>query len=189
MTRPTSADDTFTRPDANSYIVPGTGIAAGPYPGSPPDAPDEARDAKLARYLDAGITAFVDLTDPVDPLEPYAVHLERLASERGIDVHYDRLTIRDMDVCDVAHMTRILDRIDEHLEAGRRVYVHCWGGIGRTGTTVGCWLVRHGSTGDEALEMVQELYGTTPQARRRHYPNSPQTSAQCAMVGAWREER
>ena len=24
-----------------------------------------------------------------------------------------------------------------------RVYVHCWGGVGRTGTVVGCWLVRH----------------------------------------------
>ena len=41
-----------------------------------------------------------------------------------------------------------LTQRDEGLEP---VYVHCWGGIGRTGTVVGCWLVRHGMTGDEAL--------------------------------------
>ena len=27
---------------------------------------------------------------------------------------------------------------------GRKVYVHCWGGVGRTGTVVGCYLVRQG---------------------------------------------
>lgn len=33
------------------------------------------------------------------------------------------------------------------LAAGQTVYVHCYGGIGRTGTVVGCWLVRHGLSG------------------------------------------
>ena len=41
-------------------------------------------------------------------------------------------------------MTRILDDVDAALADGGAVYVHCWGGIGRTGTVVGCWLVRHG---------------------------------------------
>lgn len=33
---------------------------------------------------------------------------------------------------------RILDAIDARLEAGKSVYVHCWGGIGRTDTVAGC---------------------------------------------------
>ena len=42
----------------------------------------------------------------------------------------------------------ILDAIDVALAQGRTVDVHCWGRIGRTGAAVGCWLVRHGLTGD-----------------------------------------
>ena len=38
----------------------------------------------------------------------------------------------------------MLDAIDDQLENGGNVYVHCWGGKGRTGTVVGCWLIRHG---------------------------------------------
>jgi protein-tyrosine phosphatase len=35
-------------------------------------------------------------------------------------------------------MTTILDAIDESMTAGKPVYVHCWGGMGRTGTVIGC---------------------------------------------------
>jgi protein tyrosine phosphatase len=44
----------------------------------------------------------------------------------------------------------VLDFIDAELAAERPVYVHCFGGIGRTGTVVGCWMIRHGlaSKGD-----------------------------------------
>ena len=45
----------------------------------------------------------------------------------------------------------ILGAIDVALAQGRTVDVHCWGRIGRTGAAVGCWLVRHGLTGDGAL--------------------------------------
>ena len=44
----------------------------------------------------------------------------------------------------------ILDAIDVALAQGRTVDVRCWGRIGRTGAVVGCWLVRHGLTGDGA---------------------------------------
>ncbi|MFZ5949388.1 MAG: fused DSP-PTPase phosphatase/NAD kinase-like protein [Candidatus Rifleibacteriota bacterium] len=30
------------------------------------------------------------------------------------------------------------------MAAGKPVYVHCWGGLGRTGVVVGCWSRRHG---------------------------------------------
>jgi len=35
-------------------------------------------------------------------------------------------------------MHEILDTIDAALSAKRIVYVHCWGGVGRTGTVIGC---------------------------------------------------
>ena len=35
--------------------------------------------------------------------------------------------------------------------AGRRVYVHCRAGIGRTGTVIGCYLAEQGLDGPAAV--------------------------------------
>ena len=174
-------------PIPDAYLVPGTRLVAGEYPGCPPDDPAAALEAKLARFLDEGVTAFVDLTDPADGLAPYEDALRALAERRGARVAYERLTIRDMDVCEPAHMRRVLDAVDARLADGHAVYVHCWGGIGRTGMTVGCWLVRHGMDGEAALAEVARLFGTMSAAKvRRHGAwGSPQTPAQRRVVRAW----
>jgi protein tyrosine phosphatase len=59
--------------------------------------------------------------------------------------------------------------------------VHCWGGVGRTGTVVGCWLVRHGLAGGDALARVEALRATTPKANRP----SPETDTQRDLVRGW----
>lgn len=176
-------------PHVNAYAVGDGSVVAGEYPGSRRDTPEEQVTARVASFLDAGITAFVDLTDPADGLEPYAESIVEAARERGADVEYNRFTIRDMDVCEPEHMNRALDRIDEHVEAGRRVYVHCWGGIGRTGMVVGCWLVRHGASGDEALaEVTRGFESMSPEKVERHRrTGSPQTPQQRNVVKRWAE--
>jgi len=78
-------------------------------------------------------------------------------------------------------MRQILDTLDEALQAGHVVYVHCWGGIGRTGTVVGCYLVRHGFTGEEALQRIACWVAGTPKAHRP----SPETAEQRRMVLDW----
>jgi hypothetical protein len=75
---------------------------------------------------------------------PYAQWLDGRAE-------YRRCTIVDFGVPSPQEMTAILDVLDAALAAGRVVYLHCWGGVGRTGTVVGCYLVRHGMRGEEAL--------------------------------------
>jgi len=62
------------------------------------------------------------------------------------------------------------------------VYVHCLGGIGRTGTVVGCYLVRHGLPGEEALEHLQNLRKETPD----WWFQSPESSAQKNMILDWK---
>lgn len=178
------------RPIEDSYVVPGTRLVAGEYPGSPPGTSAPDSEAKLARFLDAGITAFIDLTDPRDRLDPYDESLRALAAARGLEVFREQLTIRDMDVCDATQMRRVLDAIDAHLDAGRNVYVHCWGGIGRTGMAVGCWLVRHGRTGEQALADVSALFRTMSPSKVRQHEGwgSPQTEPQRAMVRGWAKQ-
>lgn len=184
---PTRRSETQQLPHQNAYAVGDGRVVAGEYPGSRPGTPSDDVAARVAGFLDAGITAFVDLTDPADGLEPYAESIAEAARERGVDVEYDLFTIRDMDVCEPEHMNRMLDRIDEHVEAGRRVYVHCWGGIGRTGMVVGCWLVRHGASGDEALtEVTRGFESMSPTKVARHRgTGSPQTPQQRNVVKRW----
>lgn len=178
--RPT---DPPRRPIPNSYwVVPGR-FAAGEYPGHWND--DMAAD-KLARMLDAGIDHFIDLTQRRDGLAPYALIAQRQAERLGLDVEHASHPIRDLGVPRTPQqMAETLDAIDDALENGRTVYVHCWGGVGRTGTVVGCWLVRHGQTGDAALRQVAEWFQQMQKARP--YSRSPETSQQRTYVREWAE--
>ncbi|MEO8827751.1 MAG: protein-tyrosine phosphatase family protein, partial [Lapillicoccus sp.] len=47
------------------------------------------------------------------------------------------------------------------------VYVHCWGGRGRTGTVVGCLLVDDGLSFDEVIDRLAELRSTSSKAHVR----------------------
>ena len=169
-------------PIPNSYWLPGERVCAGEYPGH---WVERTAKERIGLLLDAGIRSFLDLTEETDPLDPYDELLRLEAEQRGLDVVYVRLAVRDMDVPPREHMARILDHIDAELEAGRNVYLHCWGGIGRTGTAVGCHLVRSGQSGSEALATIARLWEGVSEAKRRDFPESPQTRAQRAFVAAW----
>ena len=166
------------------WVLPGR-LLAGEYPGAK-DGADAHR--RLHHFLAAGITLFLDLTREWESgLVPYELALReeatavQRAAELGLAVEYRRMTIADLDVPSVPFMRQILDTLDEALQAGHVVYVHCWGGIGRTGTVVGCYLVRHGFTGEEALQKIACWVAGTPKAHRP----SPETAEQWRMVLDW----
>ena len=166
-------------PIPDSYWVKPGALLAGEYPGALADA--EAT-AKLTALLAAGVTVFFDLTAEGEAgLRPYFLLAQQLAAAQGKALTHLRRPIPDMSVTTPARLAAMLDEIDAALAQGRVVYVHCYGGIGRTGTVVGCWLVRHGQTGEQALATIAE--------RRRHTPDgwrhSPETEAQTRMVLTW----
>ena len=172
---------TRTGPIPGSYWLIDGMVLAGPYPGADDD--QEARD-KVSRLLDAGIRTFIDLTEAGEPIAKYDGLLRSLAAERGIEAKHDRNAVRDHDVPgEREQMKRILATIREEMDAGRPVYVHCWGGIGRTGTVIGCWLVEEGLPGPEALERIAELRRGTGASSIR----SPETDEQCRYVCEWLE--
>lgn len=161
-------------PIPDSYWVERGRLLAGEYPGAQLAADAQPR---LRAFAAAGVTSFVDLTEELERLTAYAP----LVAE-GIRV--ERHPIPDTGVPSEAEMREILDRIDSELDRGEVVYVHCWGGHGRTGTVVGCWLVRHGRTGREALDRIAELRAEVPEADWRE---SPENDRQRRMVLEWSE--
>lgn len=177
------ARDGADRPFPNAYWVTPGRFAAGEYPGA--KDPREAAP-RLRTLLHAGLTHFIDLTEERDGLEPYDGILADEARALGVSAAHERHSIRDVSVPrGPAEMAAILDAIDRALGEGRNVYVHCWGGVGRTGTVVGCWLVRHGRTGEDALDQVAEWWRGAEKADR--LPHSPQTREQCTYVREWAE--
>jgi hypothetical protein len=157
--------------DDSYWLSPGR-LLAGEYPGAARD--DEAR-RKLRRLAWSGVDVFLDLTEPGEyGLRPYAPLLPAGAVHR-------RMPIADQDVPDPDGMRAILDALGAALADGRVVYLHCFGGIGRTGTVAGCWLVEQGLSGGRALEHIAALRAGTPDGGRR----SPETDEQLALVLGW----
>jgi len=174
-------------PFPRSYWVSHPRLLAGCYPG---DVDPGQTRAKITALLNTGVRLIINLMEPIEighdgkPLEPYDTVLSEVATELGVQAHMDRFSIPDMSVPTPVHMRSILDAIDTALADGATVYVHCWGGRGRTGTVVGCWLARHGNaTGDAALKRIAELRARVPKA---HLP-SPETEPQRKMVRGWEE--
>jgi protein tyrosine/serine phosphatase len=141
----------------DSYWVLPKRLLAGEYPGSKDEKETRQR---LGWLLDQGITFFVDLTEDCEGgKEPYEFLLMEEASARGVTAIHHHKPIRDFGIPTEEEMTQTLDALDVALAAGHRVYVHCAGGIGRTGMVIGCYLVRHGIgvTGQHALDHLARL--------------------------------
>ena len=65
--------------------------------------------------------------------------------------------IPDMGVPTLDAATRICREIDAARGAGEPVVVHCWAGIGRTGTILACYLVHLGNSPRQAIDRVRGI--------------------------------
>jgi len=154
-------------------------LFAGEYPGSL--APEVTED-RLKFLLEKGVQTFIDLTSPHDHLDPYEPVMLELDEALTRYSH----EIPDLGVPKTpAVMRGILDRLRSERDAGRACYGHCWGGIGRTGTVIGCWLKESGMDAAAALDEVQRRYAAGMEQVVRH-PYSPQTPEQVRYVKDWR---
>jgi len=164
---------TIDRPLPNTYwVIPGR-LLAGEYPGAADDL--EAR-RRLARLHEAGVDSFVDLTEDGE-LPPYRHLLPKQAD-------YLRVGIVDTRVPNnIAQTRELLAAIRAALARGRRVYVHCRAGIGRTGLIIGCFLADEESNGKTALKILNRLWRQSERAAT--WPKVPQTAEQADYIRRW----
>jgi hypothetical protein len=166
-------------PIHKSYWVIPERFRAGEYPGSLQDV--EAR-GKLRWLLEQRTDFFLDLTEVGEyGLNPYIHSLNDESSRIRRTVVHKRMSIRDFSTPSIDEMMDILDTIDSALSDGHNIYLHCFGGKGRTGVAVGCYLTRHGMSGSEALDTInilrRNICGDSGQ--------SPETESQRRMVLEW----
>jgi ADP-ribosyl-[dinitrogen reductase] hydrolase len=163
----------ISKPLAESYwVIPGR-FLAGRYPGgkTPRDA-----ERRVASLLQAGFDAFIDLTEAGE-LPPYDIYLPASA-------HYVRKPITDHGVpLHPEQMREIQAEIDTALKRGRRLYLHCRAGIGRTGIAVACYLIENGIPPDAALIRLNELWQANE--RSTTWPDIPETDEQRDYILGW----
>ena len=95
-----------------------------------------------------------------------------------------RFPIRDLGVPSCSEMNTILIALEEIIRNGGCAYVHCWGGIGRTGTVIGCFLIQHELVSPEkTIPYIAFLKRNTNIWNR----NSPETEEQSRFVTSWQQ--
>lgn len=163
--------DALPRPHGNTYWLWAGHVLAGEHPGQKGD--DELHK-RLQLFAQFGITHFIDLTAPSDPLKTYQ------PLEGAVRINHP---ITDFGVPSAIQMQAILLSIANALETGGKVFVHCRAGIGRSGTVAATWLVSQGLTGEAALELLlQKWQAMDKSASELH---TPETQAQRQFVLAW----
>jgi Fe-S-cluster containining protein len=83
----------------------------------------------------AGIDAIMNLCAEYSDLHD-------IESSQGFEVHY--LPIEDEETPQLQALDAAMDWLDESIYLGKKVYVHCHYGIGRTGTIISAYLLRRG---------------------------------------------
>ena len=165
-------------PIQNSYwVIPGR-FKAGEHPAK--GSVDGTR-LKLRWLMGHGINFIVDLTETGEADVDYPIYISNEACSLNEQVTYIRFPILDWSTPTQERMVEILDTIEGALSEGKNIYLHCCGGLGRTGMTVGCYLGSHGIPGDKALEKIKQLRREIP----GEYKKSPETEAQRKMVMEW----
>lgn len=165
------------KPIRNSYKVM-EGIYAGEYPR---EYDDKKSINKIKQFKRFGITHFIDLTEEGE-LRPYD---QMLASP----MKHIRFPIQDVSVpANIESVKDLIGQIHGILNESDRnkVYIHCWGGVGRTGTIVGCLLShQHNYDYNETMGALKKAFSVCPKSA---YRETPETKEQRDFIARYAAE-
>ena len=139
---------------------------------------DEVTISRLARLAHAGVGVIVSLCSRGE-----LFHIDEITYNLDLFELFDHhiFPIPDGGVPSKGMMRAVLDVIDDAVKTGHNVFVHCAAGRGRSGTAIGCWLVRHNiAVGQAALDELAEI-----RYRYGLFAPAPENAQQCRFVMEW----
>lgn len=134
----------------------------------------------IPTFLKFGITIFLDLTQSYEVPE--------YASFLPADVQRISFPIRNCDVpSSVESVIGLFRRLEllMHEQPRAKLYIHCHGGVGRTGAIVACYYIyfEHLSF-EKALDKMRWQYTQSPRSK---FMNAPETKRQIEFVRRFAE--
>jgi predicted protein tyrosine phosphatase len=188
----------------SNWVIPGR-LIAGAYPA---DKDIEKTEENLLVILQTGVTHFVCLQSEYNPdateesvqseknIRPYMNDLTRMFSGNAVvpavaeamktlpitidDIEFIHVPIKDCNIINDTEVRNLVQTLYEKIVQNKKIYVHCWGGHGRTGT-VNCILLSklYGISAHESM-----LYNNVVHMfRKSPVPiGSPQTRLQIEQV-------
>ncbi len=121
---------------------------------------------------DAGFSNVVCLCDSEVTYDPYP--LKVLFSAELEDLHYGNAPY-DPEAQELL-VRKVTDAVRREMDSGEGVVIHCVGGIGRTGTVIGCILRDLGFPAEEVVAYLDKIN------RARGFRGWPETEWQAEMV-------
>eukprot|EP01128_Nolandella_sp_AFSM9_P006911 TRINITY_DN3655_c0_g1_i1.p1 TRINITY_DN3655_c0_g1~~TRINITY_DN3655_c0_g1_i1.p1 ORF type:complete len:263 (-),score=34.61 TRINITY_DN3655_c0_g1_i1:79-843(-) len=178
-------------------------LIAGAYPG---DLSEQKAKEKAKLLVEAGISTYLSTLGPGETrFSPYGHHIvaateEALLERRTLTAterengarntvpkpSFLKFPINDQSIAQDSEVKECIDGLLKKLEAHELVYIHCWGGHGRTGTLVSLLLgIVYDLDPNVALYLCNEYHSKRTRARSR----SPQSVSQYKQVRRLLAER
>ena len=183
----------------NNWVIPGL-VACGPFPGKDGInyTTDEEVIVNLNELRSAGIDTFVSLQWEISPQDGKIGEVRKRMKwafpdfcnysfymRDDSDVKYLDFPIHDMTAPDVDQFRVNINLLLEELKSGRKLFIHCAGGHGRTGMYVAAliFLLEKCSL-DQALERTQKRHDSRRilDKRQKRAVTSPSTDDQRKLV-------
>jgi len=174
---------------------------AGAFPG---EINDMENDENLIKLLNAGFDTFVCMMSEYNPaalesqwrydpriVRPYMNDIKRILANKdkyptlnaavSADITFKHYPIKDMRTILDSETLQAAREVIDLLKAGKKVYLHCWGGHGRTGVIVCIVLCELcGITAEESFEICQKCHDV--RENNCLQTPSPQTTLQREQV-------
>mmetsp|Transcript_4622 Transcript_4622/g.6452 ORF Transcript_4622/g.6452 Transcript_4622/m.6452 type:complete len:202 (+) Transcript_4622:72-677(+) len=171
---PENASEIVGPTDWSNWVIKGR-VIAGAYPGHQNET--EHREVIQQIIHKGNVTTFVCLQTEKE--------LGRFRSYKEValtfkeDLQFVHFPIADQNIANFDAVYHLVEDLKSRLHNGEVLYIHCWGGHGRTGTIIGCLLARlFDLSGDKALELTQKFHS----CRKICKSTSPQHPSQFKQV-------
>lgn len=165
------------KPIRNSYRVMDR-VYAGEYPR---ELDEKKSIEKIKQFERFGITHYIDLTEEGE-FSPYATMLDS-------KVRHIRFPIKNMSApLTIESVKELISQINEILKENdsNKVYIHCWGGVGRTGLIVGCLLSEQCGFGfEKTMDALNLAFSDCPKSA---YQKTPESDEQRLYIKKYTEE-